>query len=193
MNRYKESSDNELIELVIDDDKTAFAEIYKRYWGILFQHARKMLQDDDAAKDIVQDVFTTLWARRNDLDLRSKLSSYLYGAIRYQVFNLIDKEKVKGNYLQSIETFIDHGEYTTDDRWLEKELALQIEQEINSLPAKMKEIFILSRSQYLTHREIAQKLNISDQTVKKQVHYAIKILRPKFRLYILVLYMIHWL
>src|SRR5690606_11370808 len=181
-------SDNELIQLARQGDESAYSEIYKRYWGILFQHARKMLQDDEVAKDIVQDVFVALWTKRDNLDIHTKLSSYLYGVVRYKIFDFIDRGKVQGNYLQSLEKFIDQGEYTTDNIWLQKELALQIERETNALPAKMREIFILSREQDLSYKEIAKQLNISDQTVKKQIYNAMKILRPKFGLYLLMLY-----
>lgn len=183
----KVPSDNELIQLTKQGDESAYSEIYKRYWGILFQHARKMLQDDESAKDIVQDVFAALWTKRNNLDIHTKLSSYLYGVVRYKIFDFIDRGKVQGSYLQSLEKFIDQGEYTTDNIWLQKELALQIEKETNALPAKMREIFVLSREQDLSYKEIAEQLNISDQTVKKQIYNAMKILRPKFGLYLLIL------
>lgn len=181
------NSDQELASRLKGGSDDAYKEIYKRYWGVLFQHARKMLRSDEAAKDIVQDVFTALWIKKNDLDIYHKLSSYLYSAVRYKIFDFIDKGKVRGSYLQSLEKFIEQGEFTTDDLWLQKELAIQIEKEIDALPVKMREVFILSRKFDLSHKEIAKKLNISDQTVKKQIYNALKILRPKFGIYILIL------
>lgn len=180
-------SDNELINLLKDGDNSAYTEIYKRYWAILFRHARKMLRNDDEAKDIVQDVFAALWVRISELNLEGSLSSYLYSAVRYKIFDLIDKKKVRGNYFASLEKFIEEGDYTTDNVIREKELAAQIEEEIAMLPLKMRQVFELSRKSDLSHKEIASKMHISDQTVKKQIHNAIKILRPKFSIYILLI------
>ncbi len=88
--------------------------------------------------------------------------------------------KVRNDYLNSVATFFSH---TVNDASLldEKEILAIVEAEIQNLPPKMKEIFELSRKENLTHREIAEKLNISDQTVKKQVQNALKILKPKIR------------
>jgi len=183
-------SDNELIILLKDGEKSAYTEIYKRYWAILFSHARKMLRNDDEAKDVVQDVFAALWVRISELNLEGSLSSYLYSAVRYKIFDLIDKNKVRGNYFTSLEKFIKEGDYTTDNVIREKELAAQIEEEIAMLPLKMRQVFELSRKSNLSHKEIASKMHISHQTVKKQIHNAIKILRPKFSIYILfILYL----
>ncbi|MNY42681.1 RNA polymerase sigma factor [compost metagenome] len=111
--------------------------------------------------------------------LSSKLSVYLYGAVRHKFFNSLDHEKVKANYRASLSTFIDSGEYTTDNLLREKELIHLIEKEVSLLPPKMREVFELSRKEHLSHKEIAGRLNISDKTVKKQMNNAIKILKVK--------------
>lgn len=186
MNLYKNLSDHELVKLLKLADDTAYAEIYKRYWAVLFRHARKMIRSDDEAKDLVQDLFTTLWFKAADLELSGSLSSYLYSTVRYKVFDLIDKHKVRSNYLSSLEKFVQEGDYTTDNIIREKELAMLIEKEISVLPAKMREIFELSRKSHLSYKEISHKMDISDQTVKKQIYNAIKILRVKFGVILLV-------
>jgi RNA polymerase sigma-70 factor (family 1) len=186
MNSYKNLSDHELVKLLKLADDAAYAEIYKRYWAILFRHANKMIRHDDEAKDLIQDLFTTLWFKAADLDLSGPLSSYLYSTVRYKVFDLIDKHKVRSNYLSSLEKFIQEGDYTTDNIIREKEMAMLIEKEISVLPAKMREVFELSRKSHLSYKEISLKMDISDQTVKKQIYNAIKILRLKFGVILLV-------
>jgi RNA polymerase sigma-70 factor (ECF subfamily) len=187
MTRYKTLTDNELVSLLEQGNSEAYAEIYQRYWAVLFRHARKMLQNDDEAKDLVQDIFTVLWAKVSELNLTGSLSSYLYSAVRYKVFDLIDKNKVRNNYLASLQEFIQHGEYTTDHVIREKQLASLIEKEVAMLPSKMRQVFQLSRNNNLSHKEIAEKMEISDQTVKKQIHNAIRILRPKFGIFMLLI------
>ncbi|WP_207420290.1 RNA polymerase sigma factor [Desertivirga brevis] len=179
MLKYKNLSDKEIFEQLKKADRTAFSEIYERYWGILFRHARRMLQDDNEAKDLVQDVFATLWAGAPEITLTSSLSAYLYASVRNKVFNLIERGKVKQNYQASLENFILAGEYTTDNAILEKELARRIEAEIKLLPPKMREVFELSRKHHLSYREIAWELKISENTVKKQINKALTSLRLK--------------
>jgi RNA polymerase sigma factor (sigma-70 family) len=99
--------------------------------------------------------------------------------VRYKVFNLIDRKKVRSNYLSSLEDYIKKNEYSGEYRVREKQMQELIEKEITSLPPKMREVFELSRKANLNYREIAEKLNISDNTVKKQMSNALKILRSR--------------
>ncbi|SMO38819.1 RNA polymerase sigma factor [Solitalea koreensis] len=176
---YREYTDNELFCLLKQGKHGAYAEIYKRYWASLFRHARKILQNDEEAKDVVQDIFTTLWLKAPEINLTSSLSTFLYASVRNKIFDLIDKNKVRRNYLASLESFIVAAEATTENQIHEKELALLIEKEFAALPPKMREVFELSRKSDLSYKEIADKLDISDNTVKKQISNALKILRPR--------------
>jgi RNA polymerase sigma-70 factor (family 1) len=176
---YSEFKDEELLELLRFSDQSAYKELYHRYWPILFRHARKMLFNDEEAKDLVQDLFVTLWNKAAELVIQSSFSAYLYGMVRYKVFDLIDKRKVQKRHLESLETFIHHGECTTDHAVRENELSRIIEREISMLPAKMREVFELSRKSNYSYRQIGLQMDISDQTVKKQIYNAIKILRFK--------------
>ncbi|MNR19522.1 ECF RNA polymerase sigma factor SigW [compost metagenome] len=179
MQDYSTLNDAELTTLLCQADRSAYAEIYKRYRGLLYVYACKIFKDEDEAEDVVQEIFIYLWKRKETLLLNSKLSLYLYGAVRHKFFNKLDHEKVRATYRASLSAFIDSGAYTTDDLLREKELIFLIEKEVLLLPAKMREVFELSRKGYLSHKEIAERLNISDKTVKKQMNNAIKILKAK--------------
>jgi len=176
---YKDFTDVELLELLTDCDHAAYEEIYHRYWALLFKHAKHMLGNDEEAKDLIQDLFIALWSKAADLAIQSSLSSYLYGMVRYKVFDLIDKRKIRNGHLDSLATFIGKGEYTTENTLRENELSRIIEREIASLPAKMREVFELSRKSHFTYQQISTRMEISDQTVKKQIFNALKILRLK--------------
>src|SRR5690606_18965196 len=181
MNRY---SDDILIARIKEGNKKAFNEIYRRYWAILYRHAMRMTKSDDESQDVVQDVFESLWRNRAFFEINTSLSSYLYSAVRYKIFDLLDKNKVRTDYMDRLSDFIEEGIYTIDHVLIEKELSEQIEKEVSFLPPKMREVFELSRNEHLTHKEIAVRLSLSDQTVKKQIHKALKILKPKFRIFI---------
>jgi RNA polymerase sigma-70 factor (ECF subfamily) len=99
--------------------------------------------------------------------------------MRFKVFDLMDRKKVRSNYLSSLENFIKKNEYSAEYRLREKQMAELVEREIAALPPKMREVFELSRKANLNYREIAEKLNISDNTVKKQMSNALKILRSR--------------
>lgn len=172
-------SDYELLGLFQKGHRSAYEEIYHRYWALLFHHGRRMLQSDEDAKDLVQDVFSVFWIDGPTLELQSTLSGYLYGIMRYKVFNLIDRKKVRSQYLSSLEDFIRKNEYSGEYRIREKQMEELIEREIAALPPKMREVFELSRKANLNYREIAEKLNITDNTVKKQMSNALKILRSR--------------
>ncbi|KIO75751.1 RNA polymerase sigma 70 [Pedobacter lusitanus] len=179
MSNQKSLTDSELIELLKQEDQTAFAEIYERYWTVLFLHARNLLRDNDEAADIVQELFAGLWLKSKSVVLSGSLSSYLYKAVRNKVFDHLRHKKVMNDYLKSINDFILEEQFVADELLREKELAAIIENEINALPAKMREVFILSRKQYLSYQQIALQLNISEHTVKSQISNALRTLRTK--------------
>jgi RNA polymerase sigma factor (sigma-70 family) len=93
---------------------------------------------------------------------------------------VIDKmahEKIKTNYAESLQELLDEGHCITEESIREKELMQLIDQEIASLPEKMRQVFQFSRKDYYSHKEISAILNISEQTVKKQVQNALKIIK----------------
>lgn len=186
---YKSLSDAELVEHIRNGDESAFNEIYSRYKGILHVHAYKKLGDFDQAKDVIQDMFAAFWAMRENLPHTQNFSGYLYTITKNKILDIIAHEKIVARYADSFSKFIDEGVYVTDLLVREKELASKIEREIEALPPKMKEVFILSRKLELSHREISEKLCITENTVKYHIKSALKSLREKldFVVFLLVL------
>lgn len=179
---YSSYSDIELTGFLKLDDQLAFIEIYDRYQGLLYIYACKIVKDKDLAEDFVQELFIYLWDKRHTINLKSSLSSYLYSTVRYKFFDWVDKQKVRNDYAQAFQSFLDEGENVIDSYIIEKELTSIIEMEINRLPAKMREIFLLSRKQNLNNKEIADYLEISEKTVRNQISNALRILRTKLGL-----------
>ena len=174
-------SDLELLSRVREGDESAFEAIYKRYYSLLYIHACKLLKESGEAEDCVQEVFSGLWQKVGQLEISVSLSSYLYTSIRNRVLNRIEHKRVKDAYLFSMQRFMKEGESIIDEELRVRELTALIEKEIAALPEKMREVFELSRREELSHKEIAEKLKISDKTVKKQVSNAIKILRNRLK------------
>lgn len=189
MAAYSTLLDNELIDLLKSGDQTAYTQIYDRYQGLLFVYACKITKDEDEAEDIVQEVFFYLWDKRRTILFKTSLPAYLYSAVRYKYFNLLDHKKVRANYADSLQEFIEKGDVQADHVIREKELTRLIEKEISLLPPKMREIFELSRKAHLSHKEIAEKLNLSEKTVKNQINNALKELRVKLGLFTFLLFL----
>ncbi|TKC55169.1 RNA polymerase sigma-70 factor [Pedobacter hiemivivus] len=179
MTVYSKLPDTELTTLLKDGDQHAFTEIYNRHWKLIYAHVYKMLRDEDDAKDVVQEVFGNLWLRAASIKSTANVSGLLYIAARNKVFDLIGKNKVRADYIGEIASFISDSSNAQVDTIDEKRILEILEREIQKLPPKMREIFELSRKDYLSHKEIATKLNISEQTVKKQVQNALKMIKPK--------------
>jgi len=92
---YSSYTDFELTDSLKSGDQFAFTELYNRYKGLLYIYACKITMDDDIAKDIVQELFVKIWDKRQSIVYNTSFSSYLYTAIRYKFFELLDKKKGK--------------------------------------------------------------------------------------------------
>jgi len=176
---YSQLTDPELVILLNKGDRLAFGQIYDRYKYILHAHAINKLRDREEARDIIQEVFTYLWSKHDVIDISGNLSGYLYGAVRHAILNKIIRKQVQDKYLDSLKAFSTQDNVLTDHRIRENQLREHIEKEISMLPPKMREVFELSRKEHLSHREIAWRLEISEQTVSKQITNALKILKLK--------------
>jgi RNA polymerase sigma-70 factor (ECF subfamily) len=183
MDTYKVLSDSELVSLLKKRDREAFAEIYDRYSMMIYYKVNQMLREEDIAKDIVQDLFTAIWEKSDLIRDHVGISSYLYVAARNRVLNYIQKAKTKSDYLTEIGRYSLQVSDETLEKIDERDLMLLITSEIAKLPAKMREVFELSRLEDLSHREIAERLNLSESTVKKQVQNALKILKVRLSRY----------
>ena len=176
---YSKLKDEELVALLGAGDSHSYTEIFERYNRLLLRHAFRLLSNDDEAYDVVQDVFLQLWQKREEITFKSSLSAYMYTAVKNRIFKLFAHQEVVLRYTQSISTFMVEGYNIVEDVLLEKELSDLISKEIEALPPKMREVFLLNKKEELSYKEIADRLNISDQTAKQQVYKAMKILKPK--------------
>lgn len=178
---YKQLSDEELIALLKRSDGAAYSELYRRYWSGMYVYARKILHDEEDAEDAVQEVLTYIWTKREVLKINGSPEGYLYGAVRFRAFAMLQRTKTFDRYLDSLTDFMDKGEYTTDEQVREKELIRGLDKAVAALPAKMRKIFELSRTGLLNQKGIAAQLNISNKTVKNQLSTALKIIRNKIK------------
>lgn len=175
---YQELSDQDLSELLKSNDKKAFTEIYERYHSLLYIYAHKKLNNNLEARDIVQDTLMNVWNRRATLSICGTLRSYLFTSVRNRILDIFSHQKVEEKYMDSLRNLMLTSS-PSDYMIREKELSTMIEFEINALPPRMREIFILSRREWLSNSDIASKLDISQHTVETQMKRALRQLRLK--------------
>ncbi|MCD0488963.1 RNA polymerase sigma-70 factor [Pedobacter sp. MC2016-14] len=180
MQEYSQLSDTELTVFLKGGDKNAYAEIYDRYWAVLYRYSRRLLQSEKEAEDVVQDIFVMLWSKSDDLELKVSLSAFLYASVRNRILKHFEKSKVRKNYINSLGNFMDNGTCITDHLARERELAARIEYEVSMLPEKMREVFKYTQKGNLSYKEIAEELGISENTVRKQRNNAVNLLKVKF-------------
>lgn len=176
---YLELSDFELISLLGAGDDGAFKEIYERYNSLLFAYAFRKLQDKEEARDVVQEVFAGLWNNRSNFVLKTTLPGYLYKCVLNKILNIFRHKEFGKQYIESIQHVVDSGYISIDRMIAEKDIVSIIEKEIAALPPRMQQVFDLRRKEYLSNKEIATRLSISEHTVATQMKKALKVLRLK--------------
>ncbi|SKB49365.1 RNA polymerase sigma-70 factor, ECF subfamily [Sphingobacterium nematocida] len=175
-------SDLNLLAELRDGSQEALLAIYDRYYDKLFFYASKGLSDKFIIEDLLQDTFTYIWEKRTKLILTHSLSTYLHTIVKYKVFQQI---KNTLNREEGLSRFGEHLQQTkelTPHQLLENKEALKfLYFKLDELPEKCKEVFILSRIDRLSHKEIADKLGISTKTVENHITKAVKILNISAR------------
>lgn len=177
MGSIQQLNDLDLMSLLKKGDEAAFDELYNRYWEILLKEAHRILKDRDACMDVLQEVFVWFWLHRETLVLDA-VKAYLFTAVKYQVANYLRSAKVREAYVLRTE-FLTQEQTYHDDVLEVKELKALIAFFTAELPERCQKIFRLSREDYLSNKEIAQRLGIAEKTVEMQITIALKRLRSK--------------
>ncbi|WP_090154142.1 RNA polymerase sigma-70 factor [Dyadobacter soli] len=176
-----DSADATLLAHMRTGDSDAFAALYRKYWRRLFDAAYRRLLLREECEEIIQEIFTDLWTKRETLLISVSLEAYLFGASRYSIYNHIRSRKIREAYLEHwLKTPGEEGNYI-EDRLHYEELASALEKSIENLPEKLRKVYVLSRKEHLTYKEIAEQEQIPVDTVEKQMGRALKILRDNLK------------
>lgn len=164
-------------------DKREFEELFRNYFSPLMAFSRRILGDEDDAREVVHQVFINLWEKRSELDLSTSLKSYLYTSVNNRSLNVIrDRKK-----FSSEEVPESAGEWDVSAQIEAMELEEKIRAAIKTLPERCREVFELNRFEGLKYSEIASQLDISVKTVENQMTKALKILREQLGKYLSIL------
>ncbi|PSL21481.1 RNA polymerase sigma factor [Chitinophaga ginsengisoli] len=173
-------SDNRLMELVREGNNHAFTALINRYWEQLYRHIYARLRHEEDTKDILQEIFISVWKNRDTIIIEEEngIKNYLFQAARYRVINhfgrpqaIIYNEEILSDFLS--------GQYTTSSHELlvVKEMEEKVHAALDQMPERLHLPYRLSRYQHLSNREIAARLSVSEQTVKNNISTTLRILR----------------
>jgi len=171
-------NDAELWAAVKDNDSKAYGVLFERYWSAVFTTSHKYIKDPETCYEITHDIFLNIWNRRDQLEITS-VKAYLTTAARYHVYKR--KQGVRSLDIKYIDDYESVQQRSVNNSAAEKfdynELEAKIMAQLQGLPKRAREIFLMSRKENLSNDEIAVKLSISKRTVENQITNVLKHLR----------------
>ncbi|MFY0606674.1 MAG: RNA polymerase sigma-70 factor [Cyclobacteriaceae bacterium] len=169
-------------QLVNLKDDQLFESIFREHYSALTHFASQYVNDPDEAEELVQQMFTKLWAANESIEITTSVKSYLYGAVRNACLNYIKHETVKRNHIEYAQATMTSSS-ATDFLELD-ELTEAIEKAYSKIPEKCLQVFQLSRNEGKKYHEIAEMQSVTVKTVEKQMSQALRILRTELKDYL---------
>jgi RNA polymerase sigma factor (sigma-70 family) len=170
-------TDKELFSLVREDNEKAFSLLIDRYNKVLFRHINRRTQSENDSKEILQNIFLSLWHNRLTITVEDTIYPYLFQAARYEVIDWSvknEKQLIREMLLLKREIGF---ELPAEETIMAKELNDFLYNEVANMPSTMQAVFKLSREECMPVKEIARYLCLSEQTVKNNITLALQRLR----------------
>ena len=181
-----ENRANDLFRKIKSGDEEALHSLFLVYFPRLNDFAARIISDPETSQDIAQEVFVTLWEKKNRINIQN-IESFLYKMIRNKCIDHIKQMKVIDNWKMEWGEHVKfeelyHIDFIRDEPYIliQEELKTEIEKTIKELPDRCREVFLLSRVDGLKNREIAEKLNINIKNVERHISRAVRTFRAKF-------------
>ncbi len=174
-------SETSILQQLIKGNQLAFKQIYDLHSESVYRLAFNVLKDVKSAEEIVQDTFLQVWNSREGIDCEGNIEAYLYVICRNKSFNKLKVMKRQQQLFTPLTDVNDHTGYVVDDSRSAKELHETLEKIIEKLPERQQLIFRLCRLEGFSHKEIADRLGISIQTVKNQMVSALRVVRSELQ------------
>ena len=173
-NELSDKEDHDLVTLFLNGSQKAFEELYIRYKRRLVHYCKWLLKDETESEDIVQDIFLQLWENRHTLKIDISFAGYVKTLAQNRALNEFRSFNIHSRYAQSI--MLSGSDYTnqTEDTIIYNDYERLLNEIIESLPARQKEIFRLSRIDGLSYKEISEILHLSIPAVQKHASQALK-------------------
>ncbi len=173
---YINHTDQKLLEAIKQDNETAFAELFRRHWKRAQVIAFSKVGSRETTEDIVQELFISLWDKRKSLAIKN-FPAYIYTSIKNSSLNHIESKLIHEKYWNYYKEFIPKSEKATENMVQYDDLLEAIDQGLEKLSNKSKEIFFLNHLEGRSIPEIARQLNLSEKAIQYHITKSIKRLR----------------
>lgn len=175
-------SDQTFFDLLKADENRAFEWLFRQYFKDLCYVVYRILPDQHLAQDLVQDVFMGLWRRRHELAINTSLGAYLRRSTLNRTLNYLRDNRLAPAEEPGPDIAIQLPDAAAN--LATQDLQALVNAAIDQLPERCRMVFLLSRYEELSYREIAEKLNIAEKTVENQVVKALRALRAALKDYL---------
>ena len=170
---------NTILQNLANDDKKALEDLFNYYYPRLYQFSKSFLKLEDGIDDILQEVFVKIWKNRANIRSSETFSPFIFTMTRNLLLNELRSRLSNQKIKEKILKFSVPDENYSFDKLEYGELKETVDQIVNNLPYKQREVFLLSRYEGLSHKEIAEKLNISTKTVEYHISQSINTIKNK--------------
>ena len=169
-----------IFKKIKDGNIQAFETLFRAYYEPLCRYAYSLVEDMNAAEEIVQELFYTLWKDRQNLQIFTSVNGYLYRSVKNKSLQFLEQKRVRENYQKMYVENANFETSTPQEEMEYKELEQQIEETLIRLPERRKKIFHMHRTEGKKYNEIAQELQISVKTVEAEMSKTLRELRDKY-------------
>lgn len=179
-------TEKQVILSLKEGDHKAFTFLYNQYWKQVYNFCR-LYVSEDTAEEVMQEVFVKLWTVRESINEGENLKGYLFIITRNLIFNQHRKSAYESSFKMTLISAVEES-CEFEDELCAEDLSVYIDKLIAEMPPQRQLIFNLSRKEYLTHREIAVKLDLSEKTVEQSIGRTLKFLKEKMTLLFTLLF-----
>lgn len=171
----------EIIRRLKNEDKSAVDELFSHYYARLYHFSKSILKVENGIEDILQDVFIKIWLNRQKIGNAATFNAYVFTITKNEVLNLIRSNLRDNTFRDELFMQAVAQEYHTQNPIEFDEIKTAIDKIVASLPDKRQQVFILSRTDGLSNKEISQQLNIAEKTVEDHITHSIRHLKNSLK------------
>lgn len=179
-------SDGELMREIKADNMFAFDVLYKKYSNRVYKFGHSILKSQEESENLMQDVFLNLWENRHKVEKDSSVKSYVFTITYNSAISIIRKKARESEFVEYLKTLQEINEDPVNIELEYNELADKLDEIIRELPQRQKEVYLLHKVEGLKYSEIAERLNISLNTIENHMSRALKTIREKLGNYSLI-------